>query len=110
MTSDLLLGLVRTEELDDMNQLMVVQMKNRYSDPSVNKRFTVGLNRPKMKLYDLEEMSNSSFKPDARNKTYAPKRQDELTDEETIPADSVIESLPMAMKPGKSINTTGFAF
>lgn len=110
MTADLILGLVRTEELDDMNQLMVVQMKNRYSDPSVNKRFTVGLNRPKMKLYDLEEMSNSSFKPDARNKTYAPKRKDELTDEETIPADSVIESLPMAMKPGKSINTTGFAF
>lgn len=85
-TCDIVLGLVRTEELDDMNQLMMVQLKNRYSDPAINKRFTVGLNRPKMKLYDLEEMANTGFRPDAKNKTYTPqkKRQEESTVSEDV--------------------------
>lgn len=106
-TCDIVLGLVRTEELDDMNQLMMVQLKNRYSDPAINKRFTVGLNRPKMKLYDLEGMANSGFRPDAKNKSYAPqkKRQEEATVSE-----DVIEQLPVAMIKPKTINTEGFAF
>jgi hypothetical protein len=71
MTADLMLGLVRTEELDDLNQLMIVQMKNRYSDPTQNKRFTVGLNRPKMKLYDLDMATATPFPVDATNKYIA---------------------------------------
>lgn len=61
MTADLILGVVRTEELDASNQIMMVQMKNRYSDPSVNKRFLVGVDRSKMKLYDLRETSTDGM-------------------------------------------------
>jgi replicative DNA helicase len=89
-TCDMVLGLVRTEELDDMNQLMMVQLKNRYSDPTINKRFTVGLNRAKMKLYDLEGMANSGFTPDAKNKSYAPKIA-QKTKEDTLVSEDVIE-------------------
>ena len=106
-TCDLVLGLVRTEELDEMDQLMLVQLKNRYSDPAINKRFTVGLKRSKMKLYDLELMATSGFKPDATNKTYAPKQKKV---EENQVSESVIESLPMAGIKTKTVNTEGFAF
>lgn len=54
MTADLILGIIRSEELDAQNQIMMVQMKNRYSDPSSNKRFLVGIDRAKMKLLDLD--------------------------------------------------------
>jgi replicative DNA helicase len=109
MTADIILGIVRTEELDDMGQVMFVQMKNRYSDPTVNKRFTVGLNRAKMKLYDLEGMANSSFTSDAANKTYASKLA-QKPQEETLVSEDVIESLPIAGIKPKTINTDGFSF
>jgi replicative DNA helicase len=53
-TADLMFALIATEELDKIGQLMVKQLKNRYNDPGVNKRFMVGIDRAKMKLYDLE--------------------------------------------------------
>lgn len=53
-TADLMFALISTEELEKMGQLMVKQLKNRYNDPGVNKRFMVGIDRGKMKLYDLE--------------------------------------------------------
>lgn len=52
-TADLMFALISTEELDALNQIMVKQLKNRYNDPTLNKRFTVGIDRAKMKLYDL---------------------------------------------------------
>lgn len=61
-TADLMLAIIRTEELDEMNQVMFKQLKNRYSDPNNNRRFVVGLNREKMKLYDLEKTAQTSFK------------------------------------------------
>ena len=54
-TADFLLALIRTEELDGMNQIMIKQLKNRYSDKSINKRFVVGVDRSKMRLYDVEQ-------------------------------------------------------
>jgi replicative DNA helicase len=54
-TADLMFALIATEELDKMGQLMVKQLKNRYNDPGMNKRFMVGIDRGKMKLYDLED-------------------------------------------------------
>ena len=54
-TADLLLSLISTEELDGMNQIMIKQLKNRYSDKSINKRFVVGVDRSKMRLYDVEQ-------------------------------------------------------
>jgi len=54
-TADLMFALISTEELEDLNQIMVKQLKNRYNDPSMNKRFIVGIDRARMKLYDVEQ-------------------------------------------------------
>jgi archaellum biogenesis ATPase FlaH len=53
-TADFMFALISTEELMQMNQIMVKQLKNRYNDPNLHKRFTIGIDRSKMKLYDLE--------------------------------------------------------
>ena len=60
-TADLILGLVRTEELDKLNQILVTQLKNRYSDLSTNKRFVIGVDRSKMKLYNIESMGQNNI-------------------------------------------------
>ena len=52
-TADLMFTLISTEELDDLNQIAVKQLKNRYNDPTVNKRFVLGIDRAKMRLYDV---------------------------------------------------------
>ena len=54
-TADLMFALISTEELEDQNQIMVKQLKNRYYDPTLNKRFVVGIDRSKMRLYDVED-------------------------------------------------------
>lgn len=54
-TADLMIALISTEQLEKMNQLLVKQLKNRYNDVNKNKRFTVGLDRSKMRLYDVED-------------------------------------------------------
>jgi len=54
-TADLMIALISTEQLEKMNQLLVKQLKNRYNDVNKNKRFTVGLDRSKMRLYDIED-------------------------------------------------------
>ena len=48
-------ALISTEELEGMNQIMVKQLKNRYNDPTMNKRFCLGIDRSKMRLYDVDE-------------------------------------------------------
>ena len=53
-TADLMFALISNEELDELNQIAVKQLKNRYNDPTVNKRFVVGIDRAKMKLYDVK--------------------------------------------------------
>lgn len=53
-TADFMFALISTEELEQLNQLMVKQLKNRYNDPTFHKRFMVGIDRTKMRLYDLE--------------------------------------------------------
>lgn len=53
-TADLMIALIATEELDQMNQIMVKQLKNRYSDPNFYKRFVVGVDRKQMRLYNVE--------------------------------------------------------
>jgi archaellum biogenesis ATPase FlaH len=53
-TADLMFALIATEEMDALGQIMVKQLKNRYNDPTLNKRFTVGIDRAKMRLYDLD--------------------------------------------------------
>jgi len=58
-TCDLMLALISTEKLESMNQLMVKQLKNRYNDPTTNKRFAVGIDRAKMRLYDVEDSAQT---------------------------------------------------
>ena len=54
-TADLMFALISTEELEQSGQLMVKQLKNRYNDPTHNKRFVIGVDRSKMRLYDVDE-------------------------------------------------------
>jgi archaellum biogenesis ATPase FlaH len=54
-TADFMFALISTEELEDLNQMLVKQLKNRYNDLSMHKRFVIGVDRAKMKLYDLED-------------------------------------------------------
>lgn len=60
-TVDLLLVLIATEELKQLNQIMVKQLKNRYHDMELNKRFVVGVDKSKMKLYDVEASAQSDI-------------------------------------------------
>jgi len=53
-TADFMFALISTEELQQLGQMMVKQLKNRYNDPGVNKKFVVGVDRSKMRLYDVE--------------------------------------------------------
>ena len=60
-TADLMFALISTEELEGLNQIMVKQLKNRYNDPTVNKRFVVGIDRSKMRLYDVEQAAQANL-------------------------------------------------
>ena len=60
-TADLMFALISTEELEDLNQIMVKQLKNRYNDPTTNKRFVIGVDRAKMKLYDVEQTAQTDI-------------------------------------------------
>jgi replicative DNA helicase len=60
-TVDFMFALISTEDLEAMNQLMVKQLKNRYNDPTINKRFVIGVDRAKMKLYDLEQSAQKNI-------------------------------------------------
>ena len=53
-TADFMFALISNEELDALNQIVVKQLKNRYNDPTINKRFVLGIDRSKMRLYDAE--------------------------------------------------------
>ena len=54
-TADLMFALISTEELEALSQIMVKQLKNRYNDPTIHKRFIVGIDRAKMRIYDCEQ-------------------------------------------------------
>ena len=54
-TADIMFALISSEELQDLNQMMVKQLKNRYSDPSINRKFVIGVDKARMRLYDVEQ-------------------------------------------------------
>ena len=58
-TADLMFALISNEELEGLGQILVKQLKNRYNDPSANKRFVIGVDRSKMKLYDVEQSAQN---------------------------------------------------
>ena len=57
-TADFMFALISSEDLDQSGQIMIKQLKNRYNDPTMNKRFVVGIDRSKMRLYDCDEQLN----------------------------------------------------
>jgi replicative DNA helicase len=60
-TADFMMAIISSEELEQLNQVMVKQLKNRYGDPNHNKRFVVGIDRAKMRLYDVEESAQNDL-------------------------------------------------
>ena len=60
-TADLMFALISSEELEEMGQMMVKQLKNRYNDPTYYKRFTIGVDRAKMKLFDVEQSAQQGL-------------------------------------------------
>lgn len=68
-TADLMFALISTEELEGLNQLMIKQLKNRYNDLGTNKRFVVGIDRSKMKLYDCEQEAQSDINDSGQDDT-----------------------------------------
>ena len=60
-TADLMFALIVTEEMDELNQILIKQLKNRYNDPTELRRFVIGIDRPKMKLYDVEDTAQTDL-------------------------------------------------
>ena len=69
-TADLMFALISTEDLEPLNQIMVKQLKNRYNDPTVNKRFIVGIDRAKMRLYDCEQNAQEDIVDSGQEEEY----------------------------------------
>ena len=60
-TADFMFALISSEELEEKNQIMVKQLKNRYNDPTVNRKFIIGVDRSKMRLYDVEQTAQEDL-------------------------------------------------
>jgi len=69
-TADLMFALISTDELEDLGQIMVKQLKNRYNDPTIHKRFIVGIDRAKMRLYDCEQSAQSDLLDNKKDEEY----------------------------------------
>ncbi len=69
-TADLMFALISTEELEQLGQIMVKQLKNRYNDPTVFKRFIVGIDRAKMRLYDCEHKAQDDILDNGQEEEY----------------------------------------
>ena len=63
-------ALVSTEDMEELDQIMVKQLKNRYNDPTINKRFVVGIDRAKMRLYDCEQSAQTDILDTAETVEY----------------------------------------
>jgi len=69
-TADLMFALISTEELEQLGQIMVKQLKNRYNDPTMNKRFVVGIDRAKMRLFDVEQNAQKDILDSGQEEEY----------------------------------------
>ena len=74
-TADLMFALISTEELEGLNQILVKQLKNRYNDPTVRKRFVVGIDRAKMRLYDCEQTAQQDMVDNGGGQDYNDKEE-----------------------------------
>ena len=60
-TADFMFAIISTEQMEELNQIMIKQLKNRYSDPTSNRKFVIGIDRSKMKLYDVEQSAQNEL-------------------------------------------------
>lgn len=97
-TLDMMFALIRTDELDEQGSIMIKQLKNRYSDPGLNKRFLLGLDRPKMTFFNLAESAQSGLSEEAKDKVFTKRKQD--------------PDVPLFDKSNnsKTLNTSNFKF
>ena len=70
-TADFMFALIQTEDLEQLNQILVKQLKNRYNDPTKNKKFVVGIDRARMKLYDCEQSAQEDILDSGQDDTPA---------------------------------------
>ena len=69
-TADLMFALISTDELEGLGQILVKQLKNRYNDPTIHKRFVVGIDRAKMRLYDCEQSAQEDILDNGKEEEY----------------------------------------
>ena len=69
-TADLMFALISTEELEGLGQILIKQLKNRYNDPTIYKRFVVGIDRAKMRLYDVEQSAQNDILDSGKEEEY----------------------------------------
>jgi len=69
-TADLMFALISSEELESLGQIMVKQLKNRYNDPTMNKRFVIGIDRAKMKLFDVDQSAQRDIIDSGQDEEY----------------------------------------
>ena len=69
-TADLMFALISTEDLEGLGQILVKQLKNRYNDPTIHKRFVVGIDRAKMRLYDVEQSAQNDILDNGKEEEY----------------------------------------
>ena len=69
-TADLMFALISTEELEGLGQILVKQLKNRYNDPTIHKRFVIGIDRAKMRLYDCEQSAQQDILDNGKEEEY----------------------------------------
>ena len=74
-TADLMFALISTEDLEGLGQIMVKQLKNRYNDPTIFKRFVVGIDRAKMRLYDCEQSAQDDILDSGQEEEYTYEEQ-----------------------------------
>ena len=74
-TADLMFALISTEELEGLGQILVKQLKNRFNDPTMNKRFVVGIDRAKMRLYDVEQSAQQDILDSGQEEEYTYKEE-----------------------------------
>jgi replicative DNA helicase len=69
-TADLMFALISTEDLEGLGQILVKQLKNRYNDPTIHKRFVIGIDRAKMRLYDCEQSAQNDILDNGKDGEY----------------------------------------
>jgi hypothetical protein len=68
-------ALISTEDLETLGQILVKQLKNRYNDPTIHKRFVVGIDRAKMRLYDCEQTAQEDILDNGKEEEYTYEEQ-----------------------------------